>query len=144
MLPSLHLKKAKKRELSRVYLSLHAHRRLYPRLFLVYRDTDQGPPQAPCVRRCEVDRIESVHREQLQFVEIYAEQLRRWRTENPSISRRRKLDHLETQNSRLCQMTPQVLALAVELRKGTIDPIMEKSGLELDLEALPRCSAADD
>jgi hypothetical protein len=38
-----------------------------------------------------VDRIERVHREQLHFVELYAEQLRRWRTENPSIAQRQEL-----------------------------------------------------
>ena len=31
-----------------------------------------------------IDRVERVHREQLQFVDIYAEQLRRWQDQGPS------------------------------------------------------------
>jgi hypothetical protein len=85
-----------------------------------------------------VDRIERVHREQPHFVELYAEQLRRWRTENPSVAQRQQLDRMETHNSRLRQLTAQILVLAVELRKGTLDRIMEKSDLDLGLEALAR------
>jgi transposase-like protein len=91
-----------------------------------------------------VDRIERVHREQLHFVELYAEQLRRWRTENPSVAQRQQFDRLETHNSRLRQLTAQILVLAVELRKGTLDRIMEKSDLDLGLEALARYSRAED
>jgi transposase-like protein len=85
-----------------------------------------------------VDRIERVFGDQLQFIEIYREQLRRWRTENPTAAQSRELDRLETQNSRLREMNTQVLGLAVEIRKGSIDRIMEKSDLELGLEALGR------
>jgi hypothetical protein len=45
-----------------------------------------------------VDRIERVHREQLEFVDIYAEQIQRWRTPGPSASQTRELDRLEEQN----------------------------------------------
>ena len=84
------------------------------------------------------DRVERVHREQLQFVDIYAEQLRRWQDQTPSAAQRRELDRLEMQNRRLRQLTTEVLTLAVELRKGTIDRIMAMSDLELGLQALLR------
>jgi hypothetical protein len=66
-----------------------------------------------------IDRIERVHREQLEFVDIYAEQILRWRTQGPSAAQTLELDRLETQNRRLRQVTTDVLALAHELRKGT-------------------------
>jgi hypothetical protein len=78
-----------------------------------------------------IDRVERVHREQLQFLDIYAEQLRRWRDQGPSIAQRRELDGLEKKNRNLRQVTTEVLTLATELRKGTIDPITAMSDLEL-------------
>ena len=83
-----------------------------------------------------IDRVERVHGEQLEFVDVYAEQLRRWRDEGPSAAQRRELDRLEEQNRRLRHVTTEVLALAHELRKGTIDRIMAMSDLELGLQAL--------
>ena len=83
-----------------------------------------------------IDRVERVHREQLQFVDIYAEQLRRWRDESASTAQRRELDRLQEQNRLLRQITTEVLTLATELRKGTIDRIMAMSDLELCLQAL--------
>ena len=62
--------------------------------------------------------------------------IRRWRAEGPSATQRRDLDRLEEQNRRLRQVTTEVLALAAELRKGTIDRIMAMSDLELGLQAL--------
>lgn len=83
-----------------------------------------------------IDRVERVHREQLRFVGIYAEQLRRWRDQDPSAARCQELDRLEEKNGQLRQVTTEVLALATELRKGTIDRIIAMSDLEIGLQAL--------
>jgi hypothetical protein len=83
-----------------------------------------------------VDRIERVHREQLEFVDIYAEQIQRWKTQGPSAAQTRELDRLEEQNRHLRAVTTDVLALAQELRTGTIDRIMAMSDLEVGLHAL--------
>ncbi len=83
-----------------------------------------------------IDRVERVHGEQLEFVDIYAAQLQRWRDEDPSPAQRHELDRLEEQNRRLRQVTADVLVLAAELRKGTINRIMAMSDLELGLQAL--------
>ena len=83
-----------------------------------------------------IDRVERVHNEQLAFVDIYAEQLRRWCTERPSAAQQQELERLEVQNQRLRQVTTDVLVLAAELRKSTIERIMERSDLELGLQAL--------
>jgi transposase len=60
-------------------------------------------------------------------VNIYAEQIQRWRTPGPSAAQTRELDRLEEQNRRLRAVATDVLALAHELRKGTIDRIMAMS-----------------
>jgi len=83
-----------------------------------------------------LDRIEQVHTEQLQFVDIYAQQISRWRTEKPSTDQTRELDRMEAQNGHLRAATADVLALARELRKGTIERVMGMSDVELGLQAL--------
>jgi len=83
-----------------------------------------------------IERVERVHREQLEFVDIYAEQLQRWRDQGPSTAQRRDLDGLEEKNLTLRQVTTEVLTLAAELRKGTSDRIMAMSDLELGIQVL--------
>src|ERR1039458_1009410 len=58
-----------------------------------------------------VDRIDQVHTEQLEFVDIYARQIGRWRTERPSVDQMRELDRMEEQNRRLRAVTADGLAL---------------------------------
>lgn len=83
-----------------------------------------------------VDRIDRVHTEQLEFVDIYAQQIGRWRTERPSADQTRELDRMEERNRHLRDATTTVLALSRELRKVTIECILERSDIELGLEAL--------
>lgn len=83
-----------------------------------------------------IDRTEQVHAEQLEFVGIYAEQISRWRSEAQSEAQVRELDRMDEQNGRLRSVTADVLALAAELRKGTIERVMGMSDVELGLQAL--------
>lgn len=83
-----------------------------------------------------IDRTERVHTEQLEFVGIYARQINRWRTERPSEKQTRELDRMEAQNVRLRAVTADVLALAGELRTGTIERVMGMSDVELGLQTL--------
>jgi len=83
-----------------------------------------------------IDRVEQVHTEQLQFVNIYAQQISRWRTEKPSKDQTRELDRMEAQNGHLRAATTNILALAGELRRGTIERVMGMSDVELGLQAL--------
>jgi hypothetical protein len=82
----------------------------------------RAKPTCPRRRHCRSHR--AVHREQLEFVDIYAEQIQRWRTQGPSAAQTRELDHLKEQDRHVRAVTTDVLALAQELRKGTIDRIM--------------------
>ncbi len=83
-----------------------------------------------------IDRVERVHTEQLEFVDIYAQQISRWRTENLSKDQTRELDRMETQNGHLRAVTADVLALARELRKGTIERVLGMSDVELGLRTV--------
>ena len=83
-----------------------------------------------------IDRVERVHKEQLEYVDIYDRQITRWRAEKPSADQIRELDRMAEQNRQLGGATMNVLALAGELRTGTIDRIMGMSDLKLGLKAL--------
>jgi hypothetical protein len=83
-----------------------------------------------------VDRTDRVYAERLEFVDIYAQQISRWRAERPSAHQTRDLDRMEEQNRQLRDATTAVLALSRELRKGTIERVWEKTDIELGLEAL--------
>ena len=83
-----------------------------------------------------IDRTERVHAEQMEFIDIYAQQISRWRTEKLSADQTRELDRMEAQNAHLRTVTADVLALAQELRKGTIERVLGMSDIELGLHVL--------
>jgi hypothetical protein len=85
-----------------------------------------------------VERSITLHTEQRDFLGVFAEQLARWRNEQPSFAQSRELDRLEEQIERLRVVLSAILALAEELQQGTIERVLAKSDLELGIEALLR------
>ena len=85
-----------------------------------------------------VERSIKLHAEQRDFLGVFAEQLARWRNERPTDAQCRELDRLEGQLERLRTVLDDILALAEELKQGTIERVLAKSDLERGLEALLR------
>ncbi len=85
-----------------------------------------------------MERTIKLHAEQRDFLGVFAEQLARWRNEQPTDAQRRELDRLEGQLQRLRAVLTNILGLAEELQQGTIEQVLAKSDLELGLEALRR------
>ena len=83
-----------------------------------------------------LNRVEQVHTEQMDYVEIYAQQIGRWRNERPSAAQARELDRMDNQNRQLRDITADVLALAGELRNGAIERVLGMSDIELGLRYL--------
>ncbi len=83
-----------------------------------------------------IERVEWVHTEQMEFIAIYTQLIGRWRDEKPSASQTRTLDRMATQNQQLRDVTADVLALAGELRNGTIERALGMSDVELGLQSL--------
>ncbi len=96
----------------------------------------EAKPQPHVLDDATLDHVDRVHKEQLQFVDIYDQQITRWRAETPTPAQSGKLDRTVEQNQKLRAVTMDILALSSELRKGSIDRIMEMSDLELGLQAL--------
>jgi len=85
-----------------------------------------------------VDRTLRLHTEQLEFLWVYKEQLVLWRQADQDPILREEIDRLAGQLGRLHTALTNILTLAAELSKGTIDKILAKSDLEVGIEALLR------
>ena len=83
-----------------------------------------------------LDRIERVYGEQMEFLDIYEEQIRRWRGAGPSAAQGREMDRMKEATQHLRAVTTEILALAADVRKGTVDRAMEASDVELGFQAL--------
>lgn len=83
-----------------------------------------------------VDRIERVYGETLEMSGVFEEQLRRWRSSDHALDQEEEIARLEAQVRHLRSRLTAILALAAEIRAGTVDRVMEKSDLELGLELL--------
>ena len=85
-----------------------------------------------------VERSIKLHTEKRDFLGVFAEQLASWRNGQPTDAQRQELDRLEGHLERLRTVLDDILALADELKQGTIERVLAKSDLELGIEALPR------
>ncbi|MCO5187087.1 MAG: hypothetical protein M9928_11105 [Anaerolineae bacterium] len=83
-----------------------------------------------------VDQARDAFEEQLEFVGLYENQVGYWRRQDITPAQRQEMDRLAAQLPLARQLTQEILAMLVEIRKGTIDRIMEKDDFELGLEWL--------
>ena len=83
-----------------------------------------------------VERVEAVYTTQAGDFWLYEEQLARWRRESLSDAQAREIARLEGQLGELRTVNDRILALAAELKEGTIDKLLAKDDIELALELL--------
>jgi len=67
---------------------------------------------------------------------LFLEQLARWKSKPMSSDQRNEVVRLEKQVEKRQAVMNDILSLASELKKHTIDRIMEKDDLELGLEIM--------
>jgi len=85
-----------------------------------------------------LERSSKLHTEQLEFTWVFREQLERWHRTGLTTYEREEIDRLSAQLERLRMALTNILALADELKEGTIDKVLAKSDLELGIEVLLR------
>jgi hypothetical protein len=85
-----------------------------------------------------VARLEWVYTEQREDLWLFEEQVRRWRALELDEGRRARVEELAGKVARLREVNAAVLALAAELKAGTIERVLAMSDLELGLAALLR------
>lgn len=86
-----------------------------------------------------VQRTIKVYTEQLDFTQVFEKQLLKWEKEEyliPII--RTELCRLQAQVKYSYKTLKDIIALAEELKMGTIEKVMEKSDLEIGIESLKK------
>ena len=83
-----------------------------------------------------VTRVERVFREERDWIDVYKQQLARWRTLPLTAAQRAEVDRLTGELSPWRAVVEMTLELADELKAGTIDAIMRKDDAELGIEVL--------
>ncbi len=91
-----------------------------------------------------VTRVKRAFTTQREDFWIFEEQLRRWQALKLTPRQRTEITRLQDQMARLRQINSDVLALAEELSKGTIEKQLAKSDFELGLEMLLRIANGED
>ncbi len=85
-----------------------------------------------------VGRVTEVYTAQKNDLWLFEEQLKRWTAHSLTSRQRAEVQRLTTQMARLRQVIGDILALADELKKGTIEQVLGKSDEELGLDFLRR------
>ncbi len=83
-----------------------------------------------------VNRVISVFTEQHDHLPLFDEQLRRWLLLTLTEAQQREIERLQGQMVKLHEVIDAILALANELKQGTIEKQLAKSDAELGMEAL--------
>ena len=91
-----------------------------------------------------VSRVKQAFTTQREDFWLFEEQLRRWQAVQLTAKQRAEVTRLGGQMARLRQINSDVLALAEELSKGTIEKQLAKSDFELGLEMLLRIANGED
>jgi hypothetical protein len=83
-----------------------------------------------------VGRVIEVYTTQRDDLWLYDEQLKRWAALSLTAARRQEVTRLTAQMKRLHEVLTTILALADELKEGTIEKVLAKSDAEVGLEFL--------
>lgn len=83
-----------------------------------------------------IRRIKKVHTEKLEFIDIYLQQIERWKKETLTVDEHFELTRLSRQCECMKELVTSILALAEEIGKQTIDKILSMDDAELGLRFL--------
>ena len=83
-----------------------------------------------------VERVIQLYTVQAEDVDIYEEQLKRWKKAGLTPAQRQEVNTLGTEVQQLRQRGEDILMLAEKLKEGTIESVLRKSDVELALEVL--------
>ena len=83
-----------------------------------------------------ISRIVEVFTTAKQDLPLFDEQLRRWGSEKVTTAQHQEIIRLKAQMQKIHEVVDNILTLADQLGKGTIEKVLAKSDEELGLEAL--------
>lgn len=103
-----------------------------------YVTLQQAKPKPYVLDDFTVNRAIKLYTEQQEDLWLYNEQLKRWQAGKLTSQQNREITRLQSAMKDLTEVTANVLALAQELKRGTIEAQLAKSDLQVGLEALLR------
>lgn len=103
-----------------------------------YQTLQLARPKPHVLDDYTVKRVIEVFTVQQNDLWIFDEQLQRWGSQSLTAAQRQEVARLTGQMSRLGQVITDILALAHELKHGTIEQVLSKSDAELGLDFLLR------
>lgn len=83
-----------------------------------------------------VARVIRVYTAQLEDLWLFEEQLARWARGHLTATQKQEVERLSTQLNKLREVLQAILALADELKLGTIEQVLKKSDVEVALDFL--------
>ena len=83
-----------------------------------------------------INRVKKVFTEQQNDLWLWDEQLKRWQSGSLTEAQRTEIERLQRQMKKIRDQITDILALADDLAKGTIEKVLSKSDAELGLEFL--------
>jgi hypothetical protein len=101
-----------------------------------YQTLQKARPQPHVLDDDTVRRVLEVFGAQADDLWLFEEQLSRWQQASPTLAQRQALERLSGQLTRLRGVLASILALAEELKQGTIETVLRKRDIELGLEVL--------
>jgi hypothetical protein len=101
-----------------------------------YSNLQQAKSRPYTLDDCTVEVIISAYRQQADDLWLYEEQLRRWKGEEIAEKQRQEVRRLEGQLEQLSTQIRSILSLTEELKKETIESLLNKSDLEVAMDFL--------
>jgi hypothetical protein len=101
-----------------------------------YQTLQTARPRPHVLDDYTVGRVIEVFGAQADDLWLFEEQLSRWYHASPTSAQHQELERLSGQLTRLRGVLASILALAEELKQGTIETVLRKSDIELGLEVL--------
>jgi len=101
----------------------------------VLSNVRDGPP---VLDDATVARVIALYQSERELLPVQKEQLARWRRLSLTAAQAKELDRLERQTQAIETLIGDILALAEELKRGTVETVLAKSDAELGREALRR------
>jgi hypothetical protein len=102
-----------------------------------YQNLLEAKPKPYVLDDHTIQRIINLYTDELELNPVHEQQLKRWlKKENLTPSQRSEIKRLQSQLKRYRKVSLDLLELAREIEKVTIDKLLAKSDLEVGIEAL--------
>lgn len=103
-----------------------------------YATLQEARPKPYILDDYTVNRVIKLFSEQQEDLWLYNEQLRRWQAGKLTSQQSREVTRLQAEMKQLTETIANILALAAELKRSTIEAQLAKSDLQVGLETLLR------